>query len=56
MYKYGQTTTLWRMENKVFETLKSVGISTVNHSGPIDVVDTTQIGFFAGVHPDLYRK
>jgi hypothetical protein len=28
----------------------------VNHNGPIDMVVTTQIGFFAGVHPDLYRK
>jgi hypothetical protein len=52
---YG-TTTLWRMKNKVLETLKSEGLWIVNHNGPIDIVQTTQIGFFAGVHPDLYRK
>jgi len=53
---YGTTSTLWRMKQKVFETLKSEGIWIVNHNGPIDVVETTQIGFFAGIHPDLYRK
>jgi hypothetical protein len=44
------------MKNKVFEALKSEGIWIVNHNGPIEVVETTQIGFFAGVHLDLYRK
>jgi hypothetical protein len=28
----------------------------VNHNGPIEVVESTQIRFFAGVHPDLYWK
>jgi hypothetical protein len=53
---YGMTSTLWRMKNKVFETLKSEKLWITNHNGPIDMVVTTQIGFFAGVHPDLYRK
>jgi hypothetical protein len=48
--------TLWRMKNKVFEILKTKGIWIVNHNGPTEVVETTQIGFFAGEHPDLYRK
>jgi hypothetical protein len=47
---------LWRMKNTVFETLKTEGIWIVNHNGPIEVVETTQIGFFAGVHPDLYQE
>jgi hypothetical protein len=54
--EYGKTSTLWRTKNKVFETLKTEGIWIVNHNGPIEVVETKQIGFFAGVHPDLYRK
>jgi D-ribose pyranose/furanose isomerase RbsD len=54
--EYGNTSTLWRMKNKVFEIRKTEGIWIVNHNGPIEVVETTQIGFFAGVHPDLYRK
>jgi hypothetical protein len=52
---YGKTSTLWRMKNKVFETLKAEGI-WIDHNGLIDVVETTQNGFFAGVHPELYRK
>lgn len=53
---YGQTSTLWRMKNKILDTLKSEGLWIVNHNGPIDLVETTQIGFFAGVHPELHRK
>jgi hypothetical protein len=54
--EYGMTSNLWKMKNRVFETLKSEGIWIASHNGPIDVVATTQIGFFAGVHPELYRK
>jgi hypothetical protein len=42
-------------ENKL-DTLKAEGLWISNHNGPTVIVETTQIGFFAGVHPDLYRK
>jgi hypothetical protein len=44
------------VKNKVFDTLKAEGLWISNHNGPIEIVETTQIGFFAGVHPELYRK
>jgi hypothetical protein len=54
--EYGLTGTLWKMKNKVFETLKAKGLWISNHNGPIEMVETLEIGFFAGVHPELYRK
>jgi hypothetical protein len=44
------------MKNKVFRTLKAEGLWIVKHNGPIDMVETTQIGFFAGIHPELIEK
>jgi hypothetical protein len=44
------------MKTKVSDTLKAEGLWIVNHNGPTEIVETTQIGFFAGVHPELYRK
>jgi hypothetical protein len=53
---YGKTGKIWTMKTKVFDTLKAEGLWIVNHNGPTEIVETTQIGFFAGVHPELYRK
>jgi hypothetical protein len=53
---YGQTAKLWTMKNKVFDTLKAEGLWISNHNGPTEIVETTQIGFFAGAHPELYKK
>jgi hypothetical protein len=53
---YGQTATLWKMKNKVFDTLKVEGLWISNHNGPPEIVETTQIRFFVGVHPELYMK
>jgi hypothetical protein len=53
---YGKTAKLWTMKNKVCDTLKAEGLWISNHNGPTEIVETTQIGFFAGVHPKLYRK
>jgi hypothetical protein len=44
------------MKNKVFDTLKAERLWISNHNGPTEIVKTTQIGFFAGVHPELYKK
>jgi hypothetical protein len=44
------------MKNKVFNTLKAEGLWISNHNGSTEIVETAQIGFFAGVHPELYRK
>jgi hypothetical protein len=53
---YGMTDSLWRLKNKLMDTLKREGLWIVNHNGPIDIVETTQIGFFAGLHLDLYQR
>jgi hypothetical protein len=44
------------MKTKMFDTLKAKGLWIANHNGPTEIAETTQIGFFAGVHPELYRK
>jgi hypothetical protein len=44
------------MKTKVFNTLKAKRLWIANHNGPTEIVETTQIGFFAGVHSELYRK
>jgi hypothetical protein len=44
------------MKSKVFDTLKAEGLWNSNHIVPTEIVETTQIGFFAGVNPKLYRK
>jgi hypothetical protein len=41
--EYGQTATLWKMENKVFDTLKPEGLWISNHNGPTEIVETTHI-------------
>jgi len=53
---YGMTQNLWKLKHKVMETLKTEGLWIVSHNGPIEIVETTQIGFFAGLHPELYRR
>jgi hypothetical protein len=54
--EYGQTATLWKVKNKVFDKLKAEELWISNHNGPTEIVETTQIGFFAGVRPELYRE
>jgi hypothetical protein len=44
------------MKTEVFDTLKAEGLWIANHNGPTGIVETTQIGFFARVHPKLYQK
>jgi len=53
---YGMTQNLWKLKHKLLDTLKSEGLWIINHNGPIDVVETTQIGFVAKFHPDLHRS
>jgi hypothetical protein len=45
---YGKTVKLWTVKTKVFDTLKAEGLWISNHNGPTEIVETTQIGFFAG--------
>ena len=53
---YGTTQSLWKLKHKVMETLQTEGLWIASHNGPIEIVETTQIGFFAGLHPELYRR
>jgi hypothetical protein len=52
---YGTTQSLWKLKHLLINTLKSEGIWTVNYNRPINVVETTQTGFLAKFHPELYR-
>jgi len=52
---YGLTQSLWKLKHLLINILKSEGIWIINHNGPVDVVETTQIGFLAKFHPELYR-
>ena len=52
---YGQTQSLWKLKHKLSDTLKSEGLWIINHNGPIDVVETTQLGFMTKFHPELHR-
>jgi hypothetical protein len=49
------TQSLWKLKHKLIDTLKSEGLWIISHNGPIEVVETTQIGFVTKFHPDLYR-
>jgi hypothetical protein len=53
---YEKTGKIWIMKTKLFDILKAEGLWIVNHNGPTEIVGTKQIGFFAGVHTELYRK
>jgi hypothetical protein len=50
------THSLWKLKNRVMDSLRKEGLWIVSHNGPIEVVETTQIGFFAGLHPELYQR
>jgi hypothetical protein len=39
--EYGQTSPLWKMKNKVLDTLKAEGLWISNHNGPTEMVETT---------------
>jgi chorismate mutase len=52
---YDKTYTLRNFKQIMMEELKDQKLWIVNHNGPIELVATTQIGFFAKIHPELYR-
>ena len=52
---YGETQSLWKLKQKLLDTLQAEGLWIINHNGPIDVVETTQTGFVAKFHPNLHR-
>jgi hypothetical protein len=43
----GKTVKLWTMKTEVFDTLKAKRLWIANHNRPTEIVETTQIGFFA---------
>jgi hypothetical protein len=52
---YGETQSLWKLKQKLLDTLQAEGLWIINHNGPIDVVETTQTGFVAKFHPNLHQ-